>query len=313
VRPTAMRRLVAVGALLALLAGCASASATPAAGPTTPAVTATPTGGSPQVGCPALPKPNPRSGVVVDYVDFVQAHGVTYVADADNTAVLGTADAGPVQFTVRCALGNLNTATHQQPPPARDGDAAFLPSGTQVFALKGWPTSCRLFAQEYAQWRVFVARSGYGTPVACVPTPRTDQPTVATTTGAYGTCHSQQLAAGTTSGQADFVDFVVVGGQTYTGGIAAGQDPGHGKVVLRVRCDFGAFSDGLVGSSTGAVQANGDAAFLLAGTPIYAVKGLRTQCRLTAKADDGWHVYTANGPGCAAPAPIATGLPSSPS
>ncbi|BEP14936.1 hypothetical protein acdb102_32470 [Acidothermaceae bacterium B102] len=296
--------------VLALLAGCANASSGSAAGQPTPAVIAPATVSDPLAGCAPLPKPTAGAGVAVDYADFVQAHGVTYVALADAATVVSAGDAGPLQFKVRCALGNLNTATHQQPPPARDGDAAYLASGTPVYAQKGWPTSCRLLAQDSSQWRVFIAKNASGTPVACQPTPGTVQQTIAATTGPYGDCHSVALPPGQTAGEPDFVEFLVFQGQTYVGGQAGAKDPGHSTVAFHVRCDFGAFSDSLLGTTRSGVQSEGDAAFLPAGTVVYAITGSSPQCRLTADQSDGWHVYTANGPGCASPPPIATALPS---
>ena len=75
-------------------------------------------------------------------------------------------------------------------------------------------------------------------------------------------------------------------------------------------CNFSVFAAGLAGSTNAAVTGNGDAAFLPAGTPVYAVNGIPPQCELTAHSTDGWHVYTAHGPGCPSAAPIATALPS---
>ena len=308
-RPTAMRPVVTAVASVTLLAGCANASSVHTAGQPTTEVTAPATASDPLAGCAPLPKPEPGSGVAVDYADFVQAHGVLYVASVDGTVIVGAGDAGPQQFTVRCALGNLNTATHQQPPPARDGDAAFLASGTPVYAEKGWPTSCRLLAQDQGRWSVYVAKGESGAPVPCQPTPGTVEQTIASTPGAYGDCHSVALPAGQTAGEPDFVEFLIFQGQTYVGG-EGGKDPGHSTVELRVGCDFGAFSDSLMGTTRRAVQGDGDAASLPAGTPVYAVAGSSPHCRLTAQGSDGWEVYTANGPGCASPPPIATALPS---
>ena len=195
-------------------------------------------------------------------------------------------------------------------PPPRDGDASYLAAGTPVYAEKGWPTSCRLLTQSAGAWRVYQAWESNGTPVACSPTPGPVTHTAASPTGAFAGCHVEQLPAGETAGQPDFVAFLIFDDRSYVDGLRGGKDPGHGAVVMHVRCDFGAFSDSLAGSHQSAVQGDGDAAFLAVGTPVYAIKGSSTRCRLTARDTDGWHIYTANGPGCASPAPAATALPS---
>jgi hypothetical protein len=96
-------------------------------------------------------EPTPGHAVSVDYVDFVQANGIQYLA-ADNLGLspvtVAAADVGPVQFRVRCALSELNRQTQQMPPPPRDGDAGLLTAGTPVHAVKGWSPSCRLAAQR---------------------------------------------------------------------------------------------------------------------------------------------------------------------
>ncbi len=126
-------------------------------------------------GCPSV-SVTPGHGVAVDYVDFVEANGMQYVVP-ENLGVapvpVRAADIGAVQFVVRCALSELNRRTSQMPPPARDGDAAFLPAGTPVHAVNGWSPSCRLAAQHDGAWHVYLAmdmHSSRGRPQPCAVT-----------------------------------------------------------------------------------------------------------------------------------------------
>src|SRR5437763_7217074 len=73
----------------------------------------------------------------VDYVDFVQVSGRHYIANLGgrHVAPLDRADLGRVVARSRCSLSALNDRTHRAPGPARDGDTAFLPPGTPVYAV----------------------------------------------------------------------------------------------------------------------------------------------------------------------------------
>lgn len=137
-------------------------------------------------GCPSLTI-TPGRGVAVDYVDFIQANGIHYVV-AENLGlppvVVAAADIGDTQFPVRCALSQLNEQTHEAPPTPRDGDAAFIPEGNPVHAVKGWPTSCRLAAQHDGNWHVYLAtdpHSATAKPRPCAVIP-SSPPTVSDTT-----------------------------------------------------------------------------------------------------------------------------------
>jgi hypothetical protein len=116
--------------------------------------------------CPQLTPKKPGEGVAVDYGDFVHAAGLSYVNDY--RLRVNDTDKGALQFRVRCALGHLNDVTHLEPPPARDGDAAYLPAGTPVYAVIGYSTSCRLMALETDGWFVFTPRP---TPAECPAIP----------------------------------------------------------------------------------------------------------------------------------------------
>jgi len=80
----------------------------------------------------------------VDWVNFINFKGITYVGDPLNQGrALQESDLGPqfakVTFKVS---GNITTIGYQ----ARDGDAAFLNAGTQVYTVKGYQPTFRLAA-----------------------------------------------------------------------------------------------------------------------------------------------------------------------
>ncbi len=119
----------------------------------------------------------PGHAVSVDYVDFVEANGIQYIA-ADNLGLspvtVAAADIGEVQFRVRWSLSELNQQTQQMPPSPRDGDAGFLPAGTPIHAVNGWSPSCRLAAQRDGTWHAYLAsdeHSATARPKPCAVTP----------------------------------------------------------------------------------------------------------------------------------------------
>src|SRR3954469_721275 len=149
-----MRRVVPAVALL-LLTGCAGGvheSLTPAGQPSSTAPVQ-------RVDAESCPKVSSGGGyAAVDYVDFIQAMGINYVADLGGRRVEATrADLGPVVLHSLCSFSALNDRTHKDPGKARDGDTAFLPPGTPIYALKGWSEKCRLAAEHDGRVHVYLA------------------------------------------------------------------------------------------------------------------------------------------------------------
>lgn len=176
----------AAGALLlavAVLTGCGQPPGGGASGETAggrAGASGTGAGGSAD-GCPPVEPGRGGAAVMVDYVDFVQAHGRQYVAglgasDATvsaatvSAATLSADEVGPVQFRVRCSLRELNSRADQMPPPARDGDAGLLPAGTPVHEVRGWSPLCRLAAQRDGVWRVYLAVDSSTATATAAPT-----------------------------------------------------------------------------------------------------------------------------------------------
>ena len=98
------------------------------------------------------------ASIAVDYVDFIQAFGVQYIAGLGSRPLTAQRrDLGRVVLRSRCSLAALNDRTHKNPGSARDGDTAFLNPGTPIYALNGWSTHCRLAARWGGETRVYLA------------------------------------------------------------------------------------------------------------------------------------------------------------
>jgi len=149
-----MLRVVPALALL-LLTGCAGGvheARTPATQPSS----ATPIHRVDAESCPKVPSGGGYAAV--DYVDFVQALGNNYVADLGGHSIRATrADLAQVVLHSQCSFSALNDRTHKDPGKARDGDTAFLPPGTPIYALKGWSQACRLAAEHDGRVHVYLA------------------------------------------------------------------------------------------------------------------------------------------------------------
>ena len=124
-------------------------------------------------GCPVLETASGLRGAV-DYADVVRFGGQQYLSHQPAvTATAAPAEVGAVQFRVRCSFGELNQRTGLFPPALRDGDSGWIPAGTEMHALRGWPVSCRLVAQRDGTWLVYSAvdPAAASRPAACAPLP----------------------------------------------------------------------------------------------------------------------------------------------
>lgn len=97
----------------------------------------------------------------VDYVDFVFHGQVSYL----NTSNLGgrvpavaPADVGDVVFRVSCEISAFTATGGVQPPPLAEGDSGYLPAGTDVHAVRGYPRTCRLTARREGRWVAYLAQ-----------------------------------------------------------------------------------------------------------------------------------------------------------
>ena len=113
------------------------------------------------------------STVMVDWVDFVQLDGTQYIAGLDGKVpAIAANELGSVVGRVKCELSVLKF--HAEPGPAVDGDAAFLKVGTEMHAVRGYATSCRVAAQIAGVNRVYLAHAdlaGVSRAVPCAKAP----------------------------------------------------------------------------------------------------------------------------------------------
>jgi hypothetical protein len=139
-------RIGAVVAALALVAGCASAAGT------TTAVA----GGPPKENCP--PTKGGSGYAAVDYIDFIQAFDHQYDAWFDPKPVrVRKSQLGRIVLRSTCSLSAVNDRTHKVPGEPREGNTAFLPVGTPIYAIDGWSPRCRLAARSAGQLRAYFA------------------------------------------------------------------------------------------------------------------------------------------------------------
>jgi len=107
----------------------------------------------------------------------------------------------------------------------------------------------------------------------------------------------------------DYVDFVQANGRMYIAGLQTPVAPlpraDLAGVVLRVRCSLQQLNDATHQPTP--PPRDGDAAFLSAGTPVFAIRGWSPQCRLAAERGGRLEVYLAYRPGgkVATPEPCA--------
>ena len=97
---------------------------------------------------------NSHSAVQIDYIDFVKLGGITYQAAwTSPVRPLQTADLGPVYGKVKVKLEGSQDPSHQ----LRDGDAAFLALGTQVYRVNGYLPTFRLAATHDGRLTLYEA------------------------------------------------------------------------------------------------------------------------------------------------------------
>ena len=155
------RWALASGAVVAalLLAACAELPA----GPTTSPAAPTRAGAavlSPTTSCPATAAPAPSSAgvvsnVVIDWIDVVQIGGRQYAYGL--TAGPRTIPAGKVGALIgktRCHIADSAAGTHYT---FRDGDATFLPVGSEVANIRGVLVSEAVAVYRSGHWLYYRA------------------------------------------------------------------------------------------------------------------------------------------------------------
>lgn len=99
------------------------------------------------------PCPPPAGGnSEIDWVPFVVVDGQMYVrGDADMEQALEEDRVGEVVGTVSCRIAEVGDPGFEP----RDGDAAYLPAGTELHQVMGRPPGEALAAFEDGAWQLF--------------------------------------------------------------------------------------------------------------------------------------------------------------
>ncbi len=129
-----MRPAWATASLVAALAGCAAGQDV-----------ATQSGD----GCPPA---NAEGNATIDYVPFVNIGELMFVQTSSPEVTVPRSQLGPTVTTVRCTISDVVSNPDFE---SRDGDAAFLPIGTELHAVNGYRRDFRLAANENGAWRVY--------------------------------------------------------------------------------------------------------------------------------------------------------------
>lgn len=101
----------------------------------------------------APPCPPPAHGQsLIDWVPFVVVDGQMYSTFYDDPEqVVDEEEVGAVVATVSCRIADVGDPDFEP----REGDAAYLPAGTEVHQVHGRPTSEALTAHEEGTWWLF--------------------------------------------------------------------------------------------------------------------------------------------------------------
>jgi len=112
------------------------------------------------VGACQLPWAHPTCNAMIDWVNFVQVGSTQYVAGPGSPSLLVESDLGPVYAHVKFKVsGNVCDPGY----PIKDGDAAFLESGTPIYQVNGHPASEQLAARFNGSIVLYKAMAPSGT------------------------------------------------------------------------------------------------------------------------------------------------------
>lgn len=141
----ALGRHVSVLAIVAAsiaMAGCGTSDS--ATEPVTTAAAVRPAG--------PCPPEDADGDAAIDWVPFVVVDGVMLHAIFTPEVTVPESVLGEVVATVQCRIADTVGNPEFRP---REGDAAYLPAGTELRAVEGYRTDFRLAAWEEGAWRIY--------------------------------------------------------------------------------------------------------------------------------------------------------------
>jgi hypothetical protein len=148
------------------LASCGSVAAPrPGAGPSRVAAAGPEAAPHGHAACPLGHLLPAGTGEAVDYIDFLQLGGRSYVALGKHIAPL---QLGRVITHIRCSL-TAEEDQRRSAPPVTDRTAAFLPVGARVYRVHGYSAGCRVAAYGPRGLTVYLAQVQRG---STTPVPR---------------------------------------------------------------------------------------------------------------------------------------------
>ncbi len=100
----------------------------------------------------ACPPPDASGDAAIDWVPFVVIDGVMFQSTFSPEVIVPRSALGDVVSTVECRIADTVGNPDFQP---RDGDAAYLPAGTELRTVDGYRTDFRLAARQHRAWRVY--------------------------------------------------------------------------------------------------------------------------------------------------------------
>ena len=142
----------------------------------TPSVT-TSTNSTPPAAVPDCPPTRylANRAVMFEYVDFVELYNRQYVADMTFSGS-NPAQLGPVVGRVRCTISELTQdGRHEVIGGYRDGDAAYLPVGTDLHSVPGYDPQCRIAAEHDGKTTTYLAQhevDHHSAPLPCAVEPQ---------------------------------------------------------------------------------------------------------------------------------------------
>ena len=152
------RSALASSAAAVVLVGCAQAPAGSAASPASRAAAVA--ARSVTTACPIAPVPAASStGVVsmvsIDWIDVVQFGGRQYAQGLSaGPTTIDPAKVGPLLGKTRCHIADSSAGPHFN---FRDGDATFLPVGSEVHLIRGVPVTKAVAVYRSGHWLYYKA------------------------------------------------------------------------------------------------------------------------------------------------------------